>query len=62
MCPGREELYPEAFAAAGPDAPPKVRIADVGCGFGGLVVRLAPLFPDKLIVGMELRDKVASES
>ncbi|KAG6333324.1 hypothetical protein ID866_5757, partial [Astraeus odoratus] len=25
--------------------------ADVGCGFGGLLVQLAPLFPDKLILG-----------
>lgn len=30
----------------------------MGCGFGGLVVRLAPLYPDKLVLGMELRDKV----
>lgn len=36
-----------------------MRFADVGCGFGGLTVRLATLFPDKLVVGMELRDKVA---
>ncbi len=28
-----------------------VEIADVGCGFGGLLVGLAPLFPDKLILG-----------
>ena len=37
---------------------PLVRFADVGCGFGGLLVRLAPLYPDTLMVGMELRDKV----
>ncbi|KAK9826974.1 hypothetical protein WJX74_002274 [Apatococcus lobatus] len=43
------------------DAPetPKVEFADVGCGFGGLLIRLAPLFPDRLMVGMEIRDKVA---
>ena len=35
-----------------------VRFADVGCGFGGLLVKLAPLFPDTLILGLELRDKV----
>lgn len=28
-----------------------VEIADVGCGFGGLSVALAPLFPDTLILG-----------
>ena len=31
---------------------------DVGCGFGGLLVKLAPLYPDTLMLGMELRDKV----
>ena len=36
----------------------QVRFADVGCGFGGLLVRLSPLYPDKLMVGMEIRDKV----
>ncbi|CAM6081944.1 unnamed protein product [Calypogeia fissa] len=37
----------------------KVRFADIGCGFGGLLVKLAVIFPDKLMVGMELRDKVS---
>jgi tRNA (guanine-N7-)-methyltransferase len=35
-----------------------VTIADVGCGFGGLLETLAPLFPDQLILGLEIRDKV----
>ncbi|PGH12083.1 tRNA (guanine-N(7)-)-methyltransferase [Helicocarpus griseus UAMH5409] len=35
-----------------------VEIADIGCGFGGLLVALAPLLPEKLIVGMELRSQV----
>lgn len=38
----------------------QVRFADVGCGFGGLLVRLSPLYPDKLMVGMEIRDKVTN--
>jgi tRNA (guanine-N7-)-methyltransferase len=29
-----------------------VTIADIGCGFGGLTVALAPEFPDNLILGM----------
>lgn len=37
---------------------PRVRFADVGCGFGGLLVKLSPLYPDTLMLGMELRDKV----
>lgn len=36
----------------------KVEFADIGCGFGGLLISLATLFPDKLMIGMELRDKV----
>lgn len=41
---------------------PKVRFADVGCGFGGLLVSLSPLFPDTLMIGMELRDKAGVSS
>lgn len=33
-------------------------IVDVGCGFGGLTVALSPLFPDKGVLGMEIRVKV----
>lgn len=29
-----------------------VEVADIGCGFGGLLVALAPALPDKLILGM----------
>ncbi|KAJ3118770.1 tRNA (guanine-N(7)-)-methyltransferase (tRNA(m7G46)-methyltransferase) [Nowakowskiella sp. JEL0407] len=36
----------------------KVEIADVGCGFGGLLSSLSPLFPNHLILGMEIRDSV----
>jgi len=28
------------------------RILDIGCGYGGLLFALAPLFPNKLILGM----------
>jgi tRNA (guanine-N7-)-methyltransferase len=28
-----------------------VEFADVGCGFGGLLVAMAPLFPEKLMLG-----------
>lgn len=52
--------YPELHAAAAEhgEAPPQVDFADVGCGFGGLTVKLAEAYPDKLVMGMELRDKV----
>ncbi|CEH12600.1 methyltransferase-like protein 1 [Ceraceosorus bombacis] len=32
---------------------------DVGCGFGGLLFDLAPIFPHKLILGLEIRAQVA---
>lgn len=37
---------------------PKVEFADIGCGFGGLLFHLAPIFPDTLMVGMEIRTSV----
>lgn len=35
-----------------------VEIADIGCGFGGLLVALSPLFPEVLMLGLELRLQV----
>jgi tRNA (guanine-N7-)-methyltransferase len=35
-----------------------VEIADIGCGFGGLLVALSPLMPSTLMIGMELRTQV----
>jgi tRNA (guanine-N7-)-methyltransferase len=39
--------YP-AFTGSGK----KPEFADVGCGFGGLLIALAPLYPDTLMLGM----------
>ncbi|XP_053986925.1 tRNA (guanine-N(7)-)-methyltransferase isoform X2 [Hylaeus anthracinus] len=36
-----------------------VEFADIGCGYGGLLVTLSPMFPDSLIIGMEIRVKVS---
>lgn len=36
-----------------------VDFLDIGCGYGGLIVNLSPLFPDKLMVGFEIRVKVS---
>ena len=36
----------------------RVEIADIGCGFGGLLIALAPHFPESLILGMEIRLQV----
>ncbi|KAK0640914.1 PXA domain-containing protein [Cercophora newfieldiana] len=35
-----------------------VEVADIGCGFGGLTIALAPLMPDTLILGLEIRVSV----
>lgn len=34
------------------------KVADIGCGFGGLLVALAPELKDKLVIGMEIRVQV----
>ncbi|CAA9988300.1 methyltransferase, putative [Plasmodium knowlesi strain H] len=38
----------------------QVTILDVGCGYGGLLFELSKAFPDKLILGMEIRDKITN--
>ncbi|XP_026533115.1 tRNA (guanine-N(7)-)-methyltransferase isoform X2 [Notechis scutatus] len=37
----------------------QVEFADIGCGYGGLLVALSPLFPNTLMLGLELRVKVS---
>jgi len=55
-------VHPDAmdWAALYPRAPADARVefADVGCGYGGLLVALSPLFPETLMLGMEIRVKV----
>ncbi|XP_017797784.1 PREDICTED: tRNA (guanine-N(7)-)-methyltransferase [Habropoda laboriosa] len=36
-----------------------IQFVDIGCGYGGLLVTLSPMFPDNLILGMEIRVKVS---
>ncbi|KAG9694062.1 putative methyltransferase, partial [Aureobasidium melanogenum] len=36
----------------------QVEVADIGCGFGGLLFALAPKMPDTLLLGMEIRSAV----
>ncbi|KAN0063931.1 tRNA (guanine-N(7)-)-methyltransferase (tRNA(m7G46)-methyltransferase) [Thecaphora frezii] len=61
------KIYPAYFeppAAEGEGSRPKqdaqgelrkVEFADIGCGYGGLIMDLAPKFPDKLMLGLEIR-------
>lgn len=67
------EHYPEFFAPLTKDdrhddpkdseerAKPaaQVEFADIGCGYGGLLVELSPLFPNTLMLGLEIRVKVS---
>ncbi|XP_075810612.1 tRNA (guanine-N(7)-)-methyltransferase isoform X2 [Microtus pennsylvanicus] len=66
------ELYPEFFSPLSQNkshddakdekekqAGAQVEFADIGCGYGGLLVALSPLFPDTLILGLEIRVKVS---
>ena len=58
----RQSHYPSFFGNSRgftSDSQSQVEIADVGCGFGGLLVRLSTAYPDKLIIGLEIRDKVS---
>ncbi|ANB11611.1 Trm8p [Sugiyamaella lignohabitans] len=38
----------------------KPTIADIGCGFGGLLAALSPKLPNNLILGMEIRVQVTN--
>ncbi|GAA5905542.1 hypothetical protein JCM6882_004780 [Rhodosporidiobolus microsporus] len=48
----------EEGAGSGAGKGKKVEFADVGCGFGGLSINLAPLFPETLMLGLEIRVQV----
>ncbi|XP_057367738.1 tRNA (guanine-N(7)-)-methyltransferase-like [Daphnia carinata] len=36
-----------------------VQFADIGCGYGGLLISLSTMFPETLMLGMEIRVKVS---
>lgn len=50
------KYYPERIQS---DSNMRVEFADVGCGYGGLMIILSKMFPNKLILGMEIRVKVS---
>ena len=44
--------------SAFPKMSQQVEVADIGCGFGGLLFALAPKLPSTLILGLEIRSSV----
>ena len=38
----------------------QVKLVDVGCGFGGLLEHLSPAWPDKFVLGLEIREPVVN--
>lgn len=59
VCPAEMDwsaLYPKHCQGS---SDKKVEFADIGCGYGGLLVSLAQVFPETLMLGMEIRVKVS---
>lgn len=54
------KLYPYYKNAENGQMTKKVTIADIGCGFGGLMIDLSSAFPEDLILGMEIRVQVTN--
>lgn len=69
VCPEEmdwSQLYPQFFGSphscqdgSSVKEQARVEFADIGCGYGGLLVELSPLFPDQLMLGLEIRIKVS---
>ncbi|SJK85884.1 tRNA (guanine-N7-)-methyltransferase [Babesia microti strain RI] len=53
-------MFPQSYDKLYAGNPANVTILDIGCGYGSLLVTLADLFPDKYILGMEIREKVTN--
>lgn len=54
------KLYPYYYDEDKKKMTKEVTVADIGCGYGGLMIDLSPAFPDKLILGMEIRVQVTN--
>nr|ACO10204.1 tRNA guanine-N7 methyltransferase [Caligus rogercresseyi] len=56
--PSSKDWTPE-YPALDSFSDKKIRFADVGCGYGGLLVALSSMFPQTLMLGLEIRVKVS---
>lgn len=52
------KLYPAYYNEESKEVQSRVEIADIGCGYGGLLINLAAEFPETLCLGMEIRVQV----
>ncbi|QBM89834.1 tRNA (guanine-N7-)-methyltransferase [Metschnikowia aff. pulcherrima] len=52
------KMYPHYYDEKTGKMKKNVEIADIGCGYGGLLINLATAFPEKLSLGMEIRVQV----
>jgi tRNA (guanine-N7-)-methyltransferase len=52
--------FPVSDKLNGKEGSPCPSILDIGCGFGGLLLHLSTLFPEKLSMGMEIRSQVSN--
>ncbi|GFQ71752.1 hypothetical protein TNCT_730621 [Trichonephila clavata] len=52
-------IVPKIFGEDVSKSNAKVEFADIGCGYGGLLVELSSLFPEALMLGLEIRVKVS---
>ncbi|XP_022180296.1 tRNA (guanine-N(7)-)-methyltransferase [Myzus persicae] len=52
-------LYPDVTNPKSNIYNKRVEMLDIGCGYGGLLVTMSPMFPDSMILGMEIRVKVS---
>lgn len=52
------KLYPHFHDEETNQMTRKVDFADIGCGYGGLLINLATAFPEQLSLGMEIRVQV----
>jgi len=51
------KYYPDFFKT--PESTSKIEFVDIGCGYGGLLVELSPMFRETLMLGLEIRVKVS---
>ena len=60
--PGNTDKYPACFEEIREEPDTRVNILDVGCGHGGLLYALSPVFPQHHILGLEIRERTVNHT